>query len=140
PMVWVGTRDQVNADGTVKAAGPATHSYTRDETWGFGSRKTSDFSFGAAQLFEADYYGAPYMQNISAWPHTGQENVKLFNEFGGLLRNAFGFARNLGVKTCLGTEAPLSVPQSVWEKLYLEGKDPDTEAETKQAVYEGVFT
>lgn len=140
PMVWVGTKDQMNADGTVKDAGPATHSYTRDETWGFQSRKTSDFSFGASQLFEADYYGAPYMTNISAWPHTKPENVKLYDDFGRLLHDAFGFARKLGVKTCLGTEAPLSVPQNVWEKLYLQGKDPDTQAEAKQAVYEGMFT
>ncbi len=140
PMVWVGTKDQINGDGTVKSAGPTTHAYTRDETWGTQSRKTSGFSFGASQLFDADYYGAPYMENISAWPHTGPENIKLFNDFGELLRDAFGFARKLGVKTCLGTEAPLSVPQNVWEKLYLEGKDADTQAETKQAVYEGLFT
>ncbi len=140
PMVWVGTKDQINPDGTVKASCPVTHSYTRDETWGFFPRKTSDFCCGASQLFDADYYGAPYMENISSWPHTEQENVKLINDFGSLLHNAFSFARGLGVKTCLGTETPLSVPQSVWEKLYLSGKDADTQAETKQEVYEAMFT
>lgn len=140
PMVWVGTKDQVNADGTVKATCPVMHSYTRDDTWGFFPRKTSDFYCGAAQLFDADYYGAPYMKNVSAWPHTVQENLNLVNEFGALLRNAFSFARRLGVKTCVGTETPLEVPQDVTQKLFFDGKDPDTQAATKQELYEAIFT
>lgn len=140
PMVWVGTRDQINPDGTVKASCPVTHSYTGGYTWGFFPRKTSDFFCGASQLFDADYYGAPYMKGISPWPHTEQENVKLVDDFGALMHNAFGFAHELGVKTCIGTESPLCIPQSVWEKLYLAGKDADADAGTKQEVYEAMFT
>ena len=109
PLTWIGLKDQINGDGTVKAAYPAMHSNTRDQTWGYFSRKTSDFSFGSSQLFEEDYYGADYMMGVSDWPHTDDENIKIFDDVGKMLGNAFTFAHKLAVKTCLGTETPLTM-------------------------------
>ena len=57
---------------------------------------------------------------------------------GDLLGDAFGFARRLGVKTCIGTESPLTIPTPVKERLQAAGKNPADPA-VLQGVYEGMF-
>jgi hypothetical protein len=128
PLVWIGTKEQFNKDGSVNAGYPVLHSNTNDSTWNYYPKATTDFNFGAAQLFETANYGADYMKNVSAWPHTPQENIDIFNKMGQLLHNSFTFARDLGVKTCVGTETELSVPDE------LKG------VQTKQEIYEGIFS
>jgi hypothetical protein len=56
-----------------------------------------------------------------------------------MLRDAFGFARQLGVKTCVGTETPLTIPKLVQERLKAAGKDPAS-ATVRQELYAGIFT
>ncbi len=138
PVVWIGTDDQYNADGTVKTSYPAMHATTADWTWGHDRMKTSDFHFGGDQLFETDYYGPDYMLNVSEWPHTDAENINIFNSVGKLLNSSFTLAHQLGVKTCLGTETPLTIPQPLINKLKAEGKDTASD-EVKRAIYEGMF-
>ncbi len=138
PIVWIGTADDMNADGTVKAAYPVLHANTNDSTWDYYPRKTSDFSFGASQIFETDVYGGNYMQNTSKWPHTQAENISIFNKTGGLLHDAFTLAKALDVKTCIGTETPLTVPAEVKNRLTQRGKNINADA-TKQELYEGIF-
>lgn len=138
PLVWIGTKDQFNADGTVKSAHPVSHANTRDSNfWGRSPEKTSDFLFGSSQLFEDDYFGADYMKNISPWPHTTPENISLFNKTGQVLNTSFTLARRLGVKTCIGTETPLTIPVELKEYLQSEGKDPET---MRQDIYEAMFS
>lgn len=139
PMVWIGTKDQINNDGSVKSAYPVLHSNTKDSTWAYYPKKTSNYHFGAAQLFETDSYGASYMQNISGWPHTEQENVKIFNAVGSMLGNTFTLAKELGVKTCLGTETPLTIPFDVQQKMKAKGIDVNSK-EAKIMLYEGIFS
>jgi hypothetical protein len=55
-----------------------------------------------------------------------------------MLRDAFVFAHQLGVKTCVGTETPLIVPKAVQERLKALGKNPADLAVTR-ALYEGIF-
>jgi len=55
-----------------------------------------------------------------------------------MLREAFGFARRVGVKTCVGTETPLIVPKLVRERLKAQGRNPADPAVT-QELYEGIF-
>ena len=138
PLTWIGTADEMNADGIVKAAYPALHANTNDSTWDYYPRKTSDFSFGASQIFETDVYGADYMQNTSKWPHTKAENISIFNKTGSLLHDAFTLAKALNVKTCIGTETPLTVPSEVAETLTKQGRDVNAD-KTKQELYEGIF-
>lgn len=138
PMVWIGTKENINADGTVKKAYPVLHANTGDSTWGYYPKKTSQFHFGASQIFETDVYGADYMQNVSKWPHTTQENIDIFNKFGSLLSSAFTLAKDLGVKTCIGTEVPLVVPRQVKDGI-ANYKILDADS-INQALYEGVFT
>jgi hypothetical protein len=135
PMVWIGNKENINANGTVQTAYPVLHANTGDSTWAYYPKNTSDFHFGASQIFESDIYGAPYMQNISNWPHTDQENVNIFNQVGSLLNNAFTLAKRLGVKTCMGTETPLAIPDQV--KQANKGMTSDS---LSQALYEGIFT
>lgn len=138
PLVWIGPAGQFRADGTVQLAYPALHATTADSTWWYHPRQTSDFSFGAAQLFEVDAYGADYMQNVSPWPHTLAENVAIFDKVGALLKQSFTLAHRLGVKTCVGTEAPLQIPTQVKAYLRAQHQDPESEA-VKQALYAGTF-
>ncbi len=113
PLVWIGRKEEVNADGTVQTAYPVLHFHTGDSTWGYSPAKTSEFLSGASQLFEADNFGADYMKNISSWPHSEEENIRIFNESGRIFSSAFAFARALGVKICVGTETPLIIPESL---------------------------
>lgn len=138
PMVWIGLKEDVNADGTVNYAYPVLHSNTADSTWGYFRKKTSQFSFGADQLFEVDWFGADYMKNLSDWPHTDEENIEIFNRFGQILDKSFTLAQKLGVKTCIGTEIPLTIPARVKEKLIAKGWDVNSE-KTITEVYEGLF-
>lgn len=138
PMVWHGTVDQIKADGQVKAAYPVLHFHTGDSTWAYDPMPTSEYAFGASQLFDVDNFGADYMKNFSPWPHTEAENLHIFNEFGELQKDAFTFAHRLGVKTCIGTETPLNIPASVHAQLKAQGIDPMGE-EATQKVYEGTF-
>ncbi len=137
PLVWIGLTDHINPDGTVKTGYPAMHFFTSDSTWGYAPCKTSDFHCGAAQLFECDHFGADYMKNISAWPHTESENICLFNDVGSLLHEVFSLAKNLKVKTCLGTEAPLTVPDNVKKEIEKSGKKIDDKIIKK--LYQGIF-
>ena len=139
PMVWIGTKDQVNNDGSVKAAYPVLHANTADTIWGNVPEKTSSFHFGTAALFDTDVYGADYMKNVSSWPHAEEENIRIFDQFGQLLNKSFSFAHEMEVKTCVGTETPLIIPGYLQKKLQSENIDPSGEAAIEM-VYEGVFT
>ncbi len=136
PFVWIGKEDEANADGTVKEAYPILHFHTYDSTWGYSVGKTSEFLLGGGQIFESDNFGPDYMKDISSWPHTREENIRIFNESGKMISAAFSFAGKLGVKTCAGTETPLTIPMEVKERL---GIRMETDAEIKE-LYRGIFS
>lgn len=139
PISWIGTKNDVNANGTVKTAYPVLHANTNDSTWAYMPKPTSDFNFGASQIFETDTYGTAYMQNTSQWPHTEKENIDIFNRMGNILQSSFSLANELSVKTCIGTETPLTIPSEVKARLQLQKKDVNSDA-VKQELYEGVFS
>jgi len=136
PLVWIGKKGEFNADGTVNKAYPSMHFATNDSTWSYSPVKTSDFSFGASQLFEADTYGTDYMKNVSGWPHTEAENLKIFNESGKLFNEAFSQAKALGVKVCVGTETPLIIPKDVRMRHNITA---ETDEQIKE-LYRGMFS
>jgi len=136
PIVWIGTKEQFDPNnGQVNHAYPVLHANTNDSTWDYYPKKTSDFNFGAAQLFETDNYGADYMKGVSDWPHTPEENISIFNKMGDLLHNAFILAKELGIKTCIGTETALTIPREVKKTLPFARQDS-----IRQALYEGIFS
>lgn len=138
PTVWIGLKDDVDAGGTVRFSSPSSYHNTLRGNWGYAAKNTSDFSFGAAQLFERDDYGGEVMFGAMPRPETPEQNNAVFNRTGAMLNEAFSFAHRLGVQTCVGTETPLTVPDVVKERLKSRGKDPSDPA-TVREVYEGMF-
>lgn len=138
PLVWIGRAEDLGEDPQVKASYPARHFTTLSGTWGYQAMRTSDYWFGAAALFDRDDYGADYMRGMTPWPRTAADQNELFRRMGTLLAEAFGFARKLGIKTCLGTETPLVIPTPVKERLKAQGKDP-ADPKVVQAVYAAMF-
>ena len=141
PTVWIGMPGDFNEDGTVKFSYPSRHFTTANVTgaWGYKPAKTSDYSFGEAQIFERDDYGPDYMRGMNPWTQLDVEKSnELFNRMGYTLKEAFEYAHILGVKTCVGTETPLIIPDAVKERIKSMGKDPSDPA-VVQELYEGMF-
>jgi hypothetical protein len=141
PTVWIGTAEDFGPDGKVKFSYPSRHFTTRNVTgaWGYQPTKTSDYAFGAAELYDRDDYAADTMRGTHPWTEMSPDACNaLFDRMGGLLADAFGFARRLGIKTCIGTETPLVVPSVVKERLQTAGKNPADPAVLQQ-LYEGIF-
>ncbi|NLG00840.1 MAG: hypothetical protein GX565_11925 [Lentisphaerae bacterium] len=124
PLVWIGQPSDLDADGRATFTYPAQWAHTgRDGMWGYAGMKTSDFSAGAASVFETDDFG-PDAQD--------------FEGVADLMGAVTAEARRLGVKTCIGTETPLTVPRLVQERLKAQGKDPRDPAVVAE-LYEGMF-
>ena len=120
PLVWIGLQEDLAAEGKVRASYPARHFTTnsRPPAWGFTPGKTSDYVFGAAAMFDHDNYGADYMRGTFPWQTMSPEQCnELFDRMGDFLHDVFGYARRLGIKTCLGTETPLTERTVVKQRL-----------------------
>lgn len=139
PVVWIGMADDVADDGSVRFSYPSRHFTTTSGTWGYAPKKTSDYNWGAAALFEADDHAPDYMKGRTPWPESLEARSAVFNECAAMLRDAFTYARSLGIKTCVGTETPLTVPKPLKEKLQADGKNP-ADLTVVQKLYEGMFT
>jgi hypothetical protein len=138
PTVWIGLKEDVNLDGTVKFSSRSSYQNTLRGNWGYAAKKTGDYCFGTAQLFERDAYGPDVMGQTLPWPETPAERNAVFNATGEMLREAFEFAHTLGIQTCVGTETPLTIPKIVKERIRDKGKDPNDIAVVRE-VYEGMF-
>jgi hypothetical protein len=141
PTVWIGLPGDFNEDGNVKFSYPSRHFTTANVTgaWGYRPAKTRDYAFGTAQLYERDDYGPDYMRGMNPWTKLSPEKSnELFNRMGSVLKEAFEYAHALGVKTCVGTETPLIIPDAVKEHIKSMGKNPSDPA-VVQELYEGMF-
>ncbi len=138
PTVWIGRAGEWNRDGTVRRAYPASYQNTIRGNWGYRAKKTSEYSFGAAMLFDRDDYGSEVMRGLAPEPDTDALSVEVFNRTGAMLRKAFNVAHQLGVKTCVGTETFLTVPKQLRARLTREGRNPDDSATVKE-LYKGIF-
>jgi len=133
PAVWIGMPGDFNEDGTVKFSYPSRHFTTANVTGAWGYKPA------AAQIFERDDFGPDYMRGMNPWTQLTQEKSnELFNRMGETLKEAFEYAHILGVKTCVGTETPLIIPDAVKERIKSMGKDPSDPA-VVQELYEGMF-
>jgi hypothetical protein len=141
PTVWIGMSGDFNEDGTVKFSYPSRHFATANITgaWGYKPAKTSDYSYGAAQIFDRDDYGPDYMHGMNPWTQLSQKKAnELFDRMGSTFNEAFEYAHTLGVKTCVGTETPLIIPDAIKERIKSLGKNPSDPA-VVQELYEGMF-
>ena len=138
PAVWIGTDADLRPDGLVKKAYPSSWHNTLRNGWGYQPKKTGNFSYGASQLFDRDDFGASVGVGLTPLPKTAEEGASVFNRSGELLHGAFSYARKLGVKTCIGTETPLTIPVMVRDRLKAQGMNPDDPA-VKHQIYSAMF-
>ena len=131
-------KQDFDKNGKVTYSYPTTYNNTFRNAWGYLPKKTGDYHYGAHQLFEADTFGAPVQKNMLPWPKTQQEYNRFFNNTSQMLKGAFSYAHLLGVKTCVGTETPLIIPQMVKDRLEKQNKQPDDPAVVKE-LYKGMF-
>ncbi|MCX6876675.1 MAG: hypothetical protein NTW21_23135 [Verrucomicrobia bacterium] len=139
PLVWIGHPDDVDAAGKVACSPPALWASTMGGAWGYAAVPTSNFAAGAGRLFAEDDYGPSVTRGHRPRPQSPEGCNEVFERAAGMFREAFGYGRHLGVKICIGTEAPLNIPQSVQARLREKGLDPN-QTEVRQVVYEGMFT
>lgn len=141
PTVWIGLPVDVNPDGTVKFSDYASwYTTAKHQPYGcYAPAKTSSYSFGGAALFPTDDYGSEVNRPEDfPFPKTPAAKVALINRTGAFLRDVFTTANRLGIKTCVGTESPLDIPDAVKARVQETGLKPDDPA-TIQKLYEGVF-
>lgn len=140
PLVWIGEPSGLDPNGNVKASYPARWADTRRvNTWGYAAMDVADFVAGAERLFVADFHGPDVHGALFATPESPPAVCnEIFNRAGALLADVTAHARSLGVKTCVGTETPLTIPKAVQERLVQQGKDPQDMAVVR-SLYEGMF-
>ncbi len=153
PTVWIGLQQDINSDGTVKWSYPAyyAHAHRPDRIWGFAELDTDRFHAGASQLFESNSYGSDVIGEVI--PTDAQSSNRVFNRTGNMFKKAFSHAKNLGVKTAVGTELPMGLEPKgpevdydwiramlpkLQKRLIAMGKDPKDPSSIKQ-VYKGIF-
>ena len=71
-------------------------------------------------------------------PEKSADCNDLFNRTGAVLDEAFTYARHLGIKTCVGTEIPLEIPERLKNRLEYFDMSP-TDPETITRIYKGIF-
>ncbi|MCK7478555.1 MAG: hypothetical protein M0C28_15070 [Candidatus Moduliflexus flocculans] len=138
PTVWIGREGDFGPDGKVTAAYPASYQNTARGNWGYEPKRTGDFHFGASLLFERDDFGNDVMDGFSPDPAGPAAENEVFDRAAAVFKDAFSLARRLGVKTCVGTETPLTVPAPVRERLTASGRDPKDPAVVKD-LYKAMF-
>ncbi|HVV74360.1 MAG TPA: malectin domain-containing carbohydrate-binding protein, partial [Verrucomicrobiae bacterium] len=138
PTVWIGFPNDLGPHGSVRFSYPASYQNTLRGNWGYSALKTSSFACGTDRLFERDAFGP---ETPGAWlPQPASSNAcnEVFNRTATMLGEAFAFAHQLGIKTCVGTETPLIIPKAVQARARSLGKEPAEQA-TVQQIYEGIF-
>ncbi len=65
PTVWIGREGDFRPDGTVTASYPTSYQNTARGNWGYETKKTGDFHFGASLLFERDDFGNDVMDGTA---------------------------------------------------------------------------
>jgi hypothetical protein len=141
PLTWIGLPEDILDGGKVKSSYPARHFSISGTTGGFGYQRSSSgrFSFGAAALFDRDDYGADYLRDtLPLEKMPPEQNNRVFHDMGNFLNETFTYAHRLHIKTCLGTETPLTIPTALRERLKAAGKDPANPAVVEE-LYEGIF-
>ena len=142
PLVWVGVPEDVNPDGTVKVSDQASW-YTTAKYMPYGCyapMKTSDYSFGGAEVFPSDNYG-PEVNSTEDFPmpKTPAASMAMIDRTGNMLKSVFDEAHRLGMKIVVGTEAPLDIPDTAKARLQELGMKLEDPA-TLEKLYAGMFT
>jgi hypothetical protein len=137
PTVWHGLAGDFDAQGRVKASYVSRYFNTLlAPAWGdYLPKKTGDYSFGGGLLFDRDDWAPLVLEGYCPLPQSPQACNDVFNRTGRQFRDAFTFAGQLGVKTCLGTETPLTIPAAVQQRAHAAPAG----AVLARSVYEATF-
>lgn len=150
PQLWIGHKNDVNADGTVKPEGAYksywASSFRKGELeegsiWGEQPVRVTKFTNGTDKLFAHDYFASEAIG--SKEPTTPAEMAANFNNVGVLLNEAFTHAKRLGIKTALGTEAPMGVTDTLGSERNarnLLDKEEDGEEGEEEEPMHPIFT
>lgn len=138
PLVWIGLTNHLAADGAVTSSYSASWANTAKGTFGYAPKKTSQYAGGAHLLFPADAYGPDVAAGLMPRPVSPEQCNEMFNRVGRQLNAVFANARALGIKTCIGTETPLTIPEQVRQRLQQLGLNP-ADTNTVRALYTGMF-
>ena len=131
PTVWHGLAGDFDAQGRVKASyrvallQHAAHA-------GVGrlpAKKDRRLQFRRGAVVRARRLGAAGDARALSAAATPEDCNDVFNRMAAQFKDAFTFARQLGVKTCLGTEAPLMLPKTL----------AAAHQRCPRAIYEGTF-
>jgi len=141
PLVWIGLDGGFDPEtGEVKASYPSRWAATMGDgdAWGYADTPSSKLCAGISQLFETDMYGQKIMGGVAFNKQTPEDSNGVFNRTAELLKAAFTRAKQLGVKTCIGTETPLHLPKAVEQRIMSAGCDP-SDPKVRQGVYKAMF-
>ena len=141
PSVWIGLTNDIGPGKKVRFSVPSAFYSTLERKVGLTPKRTSDFSFGASQMFDVDDYCSPVNAGLlRGWPiPLDLDNSNLtFERTAEMFDAAFSEGRRLGVKSAIGSETPLTIPWEIGLRIQDQGRDwhaPGVPAE----VYEGIF-
>lgn len=140
PSIWIGSKKDILPEGKVSFSYPATFANTqRPNYWSYAPLSTKDFSCGASSLFARDVYGPNFMKGLESITNEPDSLNVLFEKSGEYFSSIFNFGNQLGIKFCMGTEVPLTIPEKVKDRLSLNGVNPDSN-QAIESMYEGIFT
>ena len=143
PTVWLGLPEDVDKQGHPLFSYAAYYFNTARHASGHAPRKVEDMLFGGSLLFDSDPWGPSVMRGVMPQGKTPDEKNAVFARTGELLKEAFTYAHRFGVKTCAGTEIPLThpsrlLPFELREHLQAQGKSVQ-DPEVLRALYRGTF-
>ena len=151
PHIWIGLQGDYDSSGNVSWSYPGYYRHTAcpHNMWGHQTLDTDQFRSGTAQLFDRNEWGSDIFGNTMPSPTDMAAWNQVWNNSGQMLKEAFGHAKTIGVKTCLGTELTMGLepegpevgydwarvmPQEVQDRV----ADP-YDAATVRSVYKAVF-
>ncbi len=79
PTVWIGLPGDIGRAGKVKFSYPSSYMNTLRGNWGYAAKKTSDYVFGSAALFERDDFGPEVMFGFMPSPTTPEASNEVFD-------------------------------------------------------------
>ncbi len=110
--VYTGSRQWAESYLSFEFAGAGHLAFldtTATHRWGYLPQRTSRFTMGGADFYDGEVFGAEAARQArDPW-----EAAELARN---LLRNAFAFARKLGIRTGIGFE-PYQIPDEIWRAL-----------------------
>jgi hypothetical protein len=114
PHVWIGLQGDYDSNGNVSWSYPGYYRHTAcpQNIWAFETLDTDQFSSGTSQLFDRNEWGSDIFGNTMPSPTDMAAWNQVWNRSGQMLKEAFGHAKYIGVKTCLGTELTMGLEPS----------------------------